>query len=166
MRFPEAQFCARTIRIHDTSPLIDRLTDAGYRVEPDRYAPSTVVAYFPLQDTRVGRYASEVSVWEQAQLQAALQRWWSDNLVSATWTFRTTEARDIPRVLAAFDRQLKGMSALPIDGHSYVQPPYAPITEREHAEMSNTRPLDLTNLGTVRDREERFCEGGACSLPA
>ena len=166
MRFPEAQFCARTIRIHDTSPLIDRLTDAGYRVEPDRYAPSTVVAYFPLQDTRVGRYASEVSIWEQAQLQAALQRWWSDNLVSATWTFRTTEARDIPRVLAAFDRQLKGMSALPIDGHSYVQPPYAPITEREHAEMSNTRPLDLTNLGTVRDREERFCEGGSCSLPA
>ena len=166
MRFPEAQFCARTIRIHDTSPLIDRLTDAGYRVEPDRYAPSTVVAYFPMQDTRVGRYASEVSIWEQAQLQAALQRWWSDNLVSATWTFRTTEARDIPRVLAAFDRQLKGMSALPIDGHSYVQPPYAPITEREHAEMSNTRPLDLTNLGTVRDREERFCEGGTCSLPA
>lgn len=165
MRFPEAPFCARAIRIHDTSPLIDRLTTAGYRIEPDRYAPATVVAFFPMRDTRVGRYANEVSVWEQARIQVALQRYWSDNMVSATWMFRKHEAGDIAKVLAAHDRDLKGMSALPYDGHSYAQPPYAPITEREHDTMvSRTRPLDLVNLGAVRDSEERFCDSGVCSL--
>lgn len=165
MRFPEAPFCARTIRIHDTSPLIDRLEAAGYRVEPDRYAPSTVVAYFPLRDTRVGRYAGDVSVWEQAGLQALLQSAWADNLVSATWTFHRGEAADLPRVLAAYDRRLKGMSALPIDGHSYPQPPYAPISERDHETMvSRIGTLDLANLGAVRDQEERFCSNAGCTV--
>lgn len=165
MRFPEAPFWSRAIRLHDTSPIIRRLAHSGYRIEPDRYAPNTVVAFFPIRDTRVGRYVSEVSVWEQARLQVALQRHWSDNMVSATWMFKRTEASEIGAVLREFEGELKGMSALPLNDHSYVQPPYATITEREYAAMSaRLKPLDLANLTVARDSEERYCDGGVCSL--
>lgn len=166
MRFPEATHVVRTIRIHDTSDLIPRLEASGYRVEPDRYAPNTVVAYFPLRDTRVGRTAREVTLWEQAQLQALFQGVWADNSVSATLMFRRTEAGDVRRVIAAHDRDLKGLSMLPSDDHGYVQPPYAPITAREYDAMSSRlRALDLDNLRATRDIDERYCDGGVCSLP-
>lgn len=170
MRFPEAPYYVRTVRLHDTSPLIDRLAAAGHRIEPDRYAPNTVVAYFPMRDTRVGRYSRDVSLWEQAGLQAALQRWWSDNMVSATWMFQPHEARDIPAVLGAFDHALKGFSALPYSGHAYAQAPYIPCTEAEyHALACKLRPVDFSGLGFSRvDHEsaaEKFCTGAACELP-
>lgn len=170
MRFPEAPYYVRTVRLHDTSPLIDRLATAGHRIEPDRYAPNTVVAYFPMRDTRVGRYSRDVSLWEQAGLQAALQRWWSDNMVSATWMFQPHEARDIPAVLGAFDHALKGFSALPYSGHAYAQAPYIPCTETEyHALACKLRPVDFSGLGFSRvDHEsaaEKFCTGAVCELP-
>ena len=166
MRFPEASHVVRTIRIHDTSDLIPRLETAGYRVEPDRYAPNTVVAYFPLRDTRIGRTSRETTLWEQASLQALLQGVWADNSVSATLMFRRTEASDVRRVIAAHDKVLKGLSMLPSDDHGYAQPPYAPITEREYDAMNaRLRPLDLDNLRATRDIDEKYCDGGVCSLP-
>lgn len=169
LRFPEAPYYVRTVRFHDTSPLIPRLAAAGHRVEPDRYAPNTVVVYFPMQDSRVGRYSRDVSLWAQAGLQAALQRWWSDNMVSATWMFKANEARDIPAVLTCFDVALKGFSALPSDEHAYAQAPYTACTATEyHALACKTRPVDFDGLGFSRaDNEaaaERFCTGAACEV--
>ncbi len=167
MRFPEAPHLARIIRFHDTSPLIERLAAAGYRVEPDRYAPHTVCVYFPHADYAVGRPVTDVSVWEQAQLQADLQRWWSDNMVSATWSFTDAEAPHLHRVLSTFDTSLKGATAYPHRPGAYVQPPYQPITPEEHAALSaRIRPVDLAELTGARDSEEKFCDGGVCAIGA
>lgn len=166
MRFPEAPYCIRIVRLHDTSPLIDRLRDAGYRVEPDRYAPHTVCVHFPVRDTAVGRPITDVSLWEQAQIQADVQGWWADNMVSATLMVRAEDGPAVPRVLAAFDARFKGCSMLPYATGVYAQPPYTPVPERRYREeLARTRPVDLTNLGMARDSEERFCDGGACALP-
>lgn len=165
MRFPEAPHLARIIRFHDTSPLLDRLAAAGYRIEPDRYAPNTVCVYFPHADYAVGRPVTDVSVWEQAQLQADLQNWWADNGVSATWSFTDAEAPHLHRVLTTYDTALKGATAYPHRPGAYVQPPYQPITPAEHAALSaRLRPLDLAGIAGVHDTDEKFCDGGVCAI--
>ena len=167
MRFPESPHYVRTIRVHDTSPLIAKIEAAGHRVEQDAYAPNTVCCYFPIRETRVGRYAPDVSLWEQAAIQALLQRSWSDNMVSATWMFQPHEAKDIGRVLAHYAGQLKGMSALPYSGHGYVQAPYIPCTEAEYVEMSaGIQPIDFNSAVVDHDTDEQFCSGGVCELAA
>lgn len=167
MRFPEASHLVRIIRFHDTSPLLGPLASAGYRIEDDRYAPNTLAVYFPHRDYDVGRSVTDVSIWEQAQMQADCQTWWSDNGVSATWSFRDDEAAHLPAVLSAFDRTLKGATAYPHRPGAYVQPPYLPITAAEHAALSaRIRPLDLDAFGgaRARDSEEKFCDGGTCAI--
>jgi hypothetical protein len=64
----------------------------GYKVEPDQGDPkSTVVAEFPVEGLRM-RSEREVSVWEKAELAAFTSRWWADNAVSVTVTFKAEEA--------------------------------------------------------------------------
>lgn len=164
MRFPESRFYVRTIRMDHQSPLVATLRDAGYRVEPDRVVPRTVVAYFPIalpESTRVDR---DVSLWEKAALFTAIQAYWSDNLVSATLTFQPHEAKDVARVLDVHTGRWKGVSFLPVSDHDYAQPPYAAITKEEYEELaSRLKPLSEV-FGKVHDKEDKFCDGDRCVI--
>jgi hypothetical protein len=155
----------RTMRIGEDSPLIEKLQRAGYRLEQDRYTPRTMVAYFPIHASGAQRVASEVSLWEQAAIQRALQAWWSDNQVSATLTFKPEEAKDIKYVLEAHETDLKTASFLPLSDHGYIQAPYQPITSDEYANaISRIRSVDLNNVG--HEVDEKFCDGEKCVVGA
>lgn len=82
------RYCIRRMRIGKTSKLVDILKRAGYSYEIDKKAgEGTLIFSFPLFQGEA-RSAEEVSVWEQANNLALLQREWADNCVSCTLYFK------------------------------------------------------------------------------
>lgn len=162
MKLTLSEYYFRTVRIEETSPIVSACREAGYLVEKDRYSARTSVVYFPVHAPGV-RTAERVTLWEQAELLAALQAYWSDNMVSNTLTFLPQEAPDVERVLNAFAHRIKGTSFLPLSTHGYAQAPYIPITEQEyHAAVAKLRPLVLSNAR--HEVDEKYCTGEVCSI--
>jgi hypothetical protein len=160
----------RTVRIDRMSPMVPVLTTLGYRVEPDHYTPRSVVAYFPVCSS-AARFAGQVSVWEQAELAAALQAHWADNMVSCTLTFKQSEAADVPRIIEAFAGRLKVVSFLPVSEHGYLQAPYIPCTQDEYEAAVANITGDLAtalsaalNGSDTKAEDERFCSGDRCLI--
>lgn len=166
LKLPTAQYYMRTIRIDHISPLVKALQDAGYRVERDRTTPRTMVVYFPCKAPDGVRLATETTVWEQAAIFTALQRYWSDNMVSATLTFQSHEAQDLARLVQAYEGQWKCVSFLPLSTHGFLQAPYTPCTKEQYEEArAKLSPVTFDGLTVSHDTEDKFCSGGLCELP-
>lgn len=164
MKAPTSRFYMRTIRFDYRSPLVKQLADAGYRVEKDRTTPRTMVVYFPCETTPGVLTAEELGLWEQAAIFTALQRYWSDNMVSATLTFRPHEANTLARLLKCYEGQWKCVSFLPLIHHGFMQAPYIPCTQEQYNEaVAKLKPL--AELSVEHDTEDKWCSGGVCELP-
>lgn len=165
MKAPTARYYMRTIRFDYRSPLVKQLAEAGYRVEKDRTTPRTMVVYFPCE-TKPGVLTSEeLGLWEQAQIFTALQRYWSDNMVSATLTFQPHEADTLARLLKCYEGQWKCVSFLPLSNHGFLQAPYIPCTKEQYEE-ANAKLSALPELTVEHDTDDKWCSGGICELPA
>ena len=154
----------RRVRVADSHRLVELCKEAGYQVEPDKYADDTMVISFPVKVDSLDRRKNEVSLREKVDLASQMQRHWSDNQVSCTAEFDPeTEAEEIPRLLAAYEDRLKGISFLPMEDHGYEQPPYEEITEAEYRQMkAELDPIEGANL--EHDLEDKFCDGEACKV--
>jgi hypothetical protein len=144
--------------------LIPNIKNAGYKIEDDSYSPNTVVAEFPIHEEYFDRSKNDVSIWEQAENAAAYQKYWSDNQVSITITFKQEEADQIKYILEAYEDKLKSVSFLPIKKHGYKQAPYEEITKEAFEEMvEKIKPL---NLNETKDREigSKFCDADKCEV--
>ncbi len=166
MKLPISKFYFRTIRVDRLHPLIEACRNAGYRVEEDLTTPRTMVIYFPIKDMSENvRTSSEVSIWEQVALLVALQTYWSDNMVSATITFKPEEANQIEKILEIYSNQLKCICFLPLNTHGYLQAPYIPCTEKEYLAAVNTlQPFEINDVN-VHQMEDKYCEGDFCLRP-
>lgn len=163
MKAPTAKFYFRTVRIEKNSPIVKACKAAGYRVEKDLTSDNTSVVYFPCHDPTEMRTSSEVSIWEQMELLANLQAYWSDNMVSNTITFRPEEADQIGPALRAFAHRIKSVSFLPLVTHGYEQAPYIPITEEDYVDArSNLATLDLSKA--THEVDEKYCTGEICTI--
>jgi len=161
---PHSPFYIRNIRINEHSPLRQAAIAAGYKVEKDAYADGTFVISFPVATEDCTKGKQDVSIWEQVALAADLQRYWADNQVSVTVTFKPEEAAEIPTVLEVFEDRLKAISFLPLkDDHGYVQAPYIAITEDSYrALVARTSPMDLTR--SKQEVVDSFCDGETCQI--
>lgn len=171
VHFPrERGFYVRTVRDMKDSPFAQAMEAAGYPVEPSVSDPdTTVVITMPAEGPDI-RPEREVSIWEKASLAALAQRWWSDNAVSCTITFREDEAGEIPAVLRAFDGQLKSISFLPMAEGTYEQAPYQRVSrETWDALRSKIKPLDWGSLygnpDMAEPEGELFCSNDVCEVP-
>ena len=163
IHYPESEYYIRNIRIANTSPLIKVCKEAGYIVEEDQYSPDTSVVSFPVKEKHFVKGKKDVTIWEQFINAVDMQRWWADNQVSITVSFKQEEKKDIQRCLEIFQSQLKSISLLPVSDHGYVQAPYIEITEEEYQRLkANLTPL---NLDVSRhEAEDKFCDGEACEI--
>lgn len=167
----EAHAYYRTVRVANTSPLLPILRGAGYRIEPAVSDPlRTSVVYFPVIHEPGIPTKAEMTIWEQFKNAADYQRWWADNQVSITITFKGSEKGEIAKCLSAFDTELKGVSLLPISDHGYAQAPYTPAPQEEiEAYAATLKPLDFTRLGEEAEGENSganlYCDGDKCALP-
>lgn len=160
----------RRMRFHKSDPIVVVLRKAGYFIEPDVGDPdSTVVADFPVTGLDM-RSDHEVSMWEKAELAAFTQRWWADNAVSVTVTFREDERDQIKHLLRSKAGQFKTISFLPPQGEGgYAQAPFEAITEETAKEMRSG--LKKVNLKAVYDggkaqdaTDSKFCENDTCLI--
>jgi ribonucleoside-triphosphate reductase len=161
----------RRMRFHVNDPIVTVLEKAGYHVEPDNGDPEyTVVAEFPVDGLDM-RSEREVSIWEKAELAAFTQRWWADNAVSVTVTFREDERDQIKHLLRSKAGQFKTISFLPLtdDGVTYAQAPFEPITHEKADEIRSS--LKKVNLKAVYDggkaadaTDSKFCDTDSCEL--
>jgi len=164
IHYPHSEYYIRRIRLSKNSDLIPNIKNAGYKIEDDSYSPNTVVAEFPIHEKYFDRSKNDVSIWEQAENAAAYQKYWSDNQVSITITFKQEEADQIKYILESYEDKLKSVSFLPIKEHGYKQAPYEEITQEAFEEMiEKIKPL---NLDETKDREigSKFCDADKCEV--
>ncbi len=164
IHYAHSEYYWRTIRIDKTSPLIEPIRRAGYRIEESVYGDNTWVVYFPVKTVHYHRSKDDVSVWEQVENVAQMQYYWADNQVSATITFKPEEAKDIPYILELYENRLKSVSFLPLRDHSYAQAPYQAITKETYElALAKIRGLDFQSINTD-EAQDMYCDGDKCEL--
>lgn len=160
-----SEYYLRHVRVTNTSPLVQACRDAGYPVNDDPYATDTSVIGFPVHEENFDRPKVGVSIWEQFENAAALQRHWADNQVSCTIHFQAHERKEVKRCLEVFETQLKGISLLPLDesDHGYHFPPYASITKDEFDRIkAGVSPIDMGQ--SRHEVTEKFCDSDSCTI--
>lgn len=161
--FPEFDYYIRRVRIAKSSSLIPSLVEAGFKIEDDVVDPSSAVVEFPVHNE--GKSLKDVTIWEQVALAVFLQKYWSDNQVSCTVTFRPEESSQIKTVLDYFKYDLKAISFLPkLELGAYAQMPYEAIT-KEVYETSIKKIKTITFKNLSEDVEaEKFCTTDKCLI--
>ena len=167
VHYSHSEYYIRRVRVANTSHLVKAMTEAGYHVEPDVNLPdSTAVISFPVHEANFSKGKSQVSMWEQLELAAHMQAYWSDNQVSVTVTL--AEGEKIADALTMYETRLKSVSFLPIKDHGYSQPPYETITEDQYNEMIADLKKPKLNIGIEDSGKEleKFCDtaGGVCEI--
>jgi len=171
---PVAEYYIRRVRFSDNSHLAERLREAGVHIEIDDYSPNTVVAEFPIHAGDNLRRAKDLTIWEQFNLAAMMQRHWSDNSVSVTISVNpeSTTAQELSIALDHYQHSLKSVSMLPeVSGGAYTQMPYEEINEVRYGLMemkidySKLKNLNIKNVAPVDRLVDAYCDGDACQIP-
>ena len=172
VHYHHSEYYIRRIRIASDHPLVTIMKDAGYEVEFSAYGLTeeekklTSVISFPVHIKNFDRKKADVSIWEQVKNAIDLQRFWSDNSVSITVTFKEDEKQDIAHVLEAYEDSLKAISFLPLKDHGYIQAPYEEITKEKYEEMMENIKEPNFNSLFIQATGDRymFCDGDKCLL--
>ena len=168
IHYAENESYYRTVRLSAISPMVNILKQAGYRIEAAVSDPvRTVVVYFPVVHETGTISKHDVSIWEQFANAVDMQRYWADNQVSITITFKAGEADQIARALSCFDSQLKGVSLLPISEHGYAQAPYITTGRQEVEAYAKTlKPINFNLLSEEGENADanKFCDSDGCEI--
>ena len=168
IHFEHSEYYFRTVRVASHNPLVEEYRKAGYRVELDVYDQHqrTAVIYFPVKAQFFDRGKSDVSIWEQMENAAQLQKTWSDNSVSVTVTFKPEESGDILRCLELYEDRMKTVSFLPLDDHGYEQAPYITITQEEYeSAAAELTEASFNGIGHDITDTPKYCDGDTCVVP-
>jgi adenosylcobalamin-dependent ribonucleoside-triphosphate reductase len=168
IHYPHSRFYIRRVRLSNKSPLLTSLKNNGYHIEPDVFQKdTTVVVSFPIDIGEGVKTLNDVSVWEQMSLASFMQKYWADNQVSCTVSFRQSERNQIKTTLDYFQYSLKGISLLPVseDKTPYPQMPYEEINEEQYKIMiKQIKNFDITGNSKTQQSESNFCDSDTCNI--
>ena len=165
IHYPHSEYYIRRITVDFGSPLVKIMKDAGYNIIKSTTDKTAVLIEFPIHTKYFVKGKKDVSIWEQLLNASDYQRFWSDNQVSITVTFKKEEARDIANALSIFDSKLKSVSMLPIKDHGYKHPPYEEITADEYEELtSKIKTPDYSLLTSGEAVGEKYCDSEKCTI--
>lgn len=170
---PAAGNYLRRQRFRHDEPQVELFREAGYHIEPDVMDPEfSVVVTFPTTGPH-GRSEREVTIWEKMALAALMAKSWSDNAVSATFSFTQNEANQVGPAIRAFEGQMKTMSFLPMgdphdeNGQPYPQMPYEAVSEdvieKMRQNITNIPRSKLYNM-QIDAEGDRFCANDVCTI--
>ena len=165
IHYPHSEYYIRRIRMASNSELLKSLVEAGYRIEQDvAGGAGTMVVEFPIRTKDYICGKDDVSMEMQVMNAIDLQKYWSDNQVSITVTFKKDEAKRLNDVLQTCEDKLKGISFLPLSEHGYDQAPYEEITKEEYDKrVSELKVVDLASY-IAKAEGVRGCDGDHCDL--
>ena len=167
LHFPQSNYYIRRVRIRKNMPIIDILKNSGYKIEPaNEDTLGTVVVEFPVAIGDSIRTLKEVSMWEQLNLAAFCQKYWSDNAVSITVSFNENEGKQIKNALDYYQFKLKGVSFLPNSTNEiYPQMPYEEISKSEYEKaIKEIKPIDFSKMVGIDSENEKYCNNDVCIL--
>ena len=166
IHYPHSEYYIRRVRFAKNSNLIASLVAAGYPVEDDVVSPdTTVVVSFPIKTKNFSKSKEKVSVWQQLENAAMYQKYWADNQVSITVTFKPEEKDDLVEALSCYEDKLKVVSLLPLRDHGYQQAPYEEITKEQYEEMiKSIREIDYSSVNGDKAAGEQYCSNDSCTL--
>ena len=169
IHFPKVRYGYRTMRMSKDSPLLKALREANYRIESSVSDPyQTVVVYFPIIKSDDLQTEAESNIWEQFINAVMMQKYWADNQVSVTVSFKSDEKDQIAKCLSTFDSELKGVSLLPLVEHGYMQAPYIHAPKEEVLEYKKQLgSLDFSDLNMKEGenaQSNKFCDGESCEV--
>lgn len=163
IHYPHSKYYIRRVRLSKNSDLINSIKEAGYVIEDDKYSPNTVVVEFPVESKNYKRSKKDVTLWEQMNNAADLQRYWADNAVSITVTFNDKEEKDLINVLETFEDKLKSVSFLKFSKDIYEQAPYEEIDKETFEKMKkNIKPIKFKTRQVGMG--ENFCTNDSCQI--
>ena len=107
---------------------------------------------------------SDASIWEQTVNAVDYQKWWADNQVSITVTFKEDEAKVIENILSVFDSSLKSISFLPLNTKPYPQMPYEEITKKQYEKMISKLSKPDYSAFLEDAIGEKYCDNDKCTI--
>jgi adenosylcobalamin-dependent ribonucleoside-triphosphate reductase len=167
IHYPHSKYYIRRIRVPKQSGVWQQMKKAGYKVEPDvKLKDSMMVIEFPVEEKEFRHKKADISVWEQLELAAQMQYWWSDNQVSITVTVKPDEVEDAVKALSMYETRLKAVSFLPVDpSQQYEQPPYEEITKTEYNKRTRLiKKMKLEIEKEIDRQSDLYCDGDGCAL--
>lgn len=165
---PGGEYFDRAMIFDDAHPLVPLFAEAGYRIERSVTSPDTsVVVWFPIH-SEAKRSERDVTIFEKAALAVEAQRWWSDNGVSVTVSFKPEEREHVPTIISMYDGQLKAISFMEMKNDVYPQQPFTDISSIEYTNWENKlSKVDMDVLyNESKDGEgEKYCTTDVCEIP-
>lgn len=162
---PFAPFYIRRTRISKQEPMAQALKDAGVPYENCVYdsTGNTLVFSFPMKAKDGTKdFVTTETVKTQIERQVMVQKYWADNAVSTTISFREDEKDELAALLKLHAKDMKSISCLP-KAHGYAQPPYSECTKEEYESMyaaiDHNHPL---TVGGELEIDE--CSTGVCPV--
>ena len=166
IHFPESLFYIRRVRFQACSELYENLKKSGYKIEYDIYDKDhqTLIAEIPVYVGNKVKTVKEVTIWEQVELAATLQKYWADNQVSCSIKFNPEkETKELPSLLNEYQDKLKAICFFPKENTHYDQMPYEEITEEKYHDLKKSITQNISRLGCVKDpTPEKFCDNEKC----
>jgi len=177
IHYPHSEYYIRRVRIESDSKLIPILQNAGYIVYPDKRSKiktsdnstkeeySTMIVIFPIHEKNFSCSKDNVSIWKQLANVIDYQKYWSDNQISVTITFKKEEEKELEDLIIFAEDKVKSLSFLPLEDHGYEDAPYEKITKEQYIELTkNLKNLDFSLLQSDGIREN-FCNAdGKCNI--
>ena len=168
IHYPTSRFYIRRVRINNESKdLIQQMKNNGYIIEDSVTEPNTKIIDF-IVDNRCNRTIDDLSIWEQVEMAACMQKWWADNQVSCTISFTQQEADDIKNVLKFYQYRLKSATFLPKfeNLNKLPQLPYEKISEQQYHELIKQIKYNKLMIDQNNQELENYCTSESCDLKA
>ena len=164
IHYPHSKYYIRRVRISKSSDLLNYFIQNGYNVEDDVYTKDTSVIQFPVITNNYIKGKKQTTIWQQLANAADVQRYWVDNSVSITVTFKQNQYKDIVPALQIYEDKLKCVSFLKQNVQNYKQLPYQQISQQKYNEMigkiSTEKKLDFIFQAVG----QKFCKNDSCTL--
>jgi ribonucleoside-triphosphate reductase len=167
MHFPYSNYYIRRIRINTgKTDLINSLKRAGYNISYPLKEPNTAVVEFPVKLSHETLPRDKVTIDLQFKIYLYLQRYWANNSVSCTFTFKEHEFDRTCELISKHQGSMKGISCHPYYDDSRVVYEYAPnerISMETYNEMiSKVKPIDYRDKDIVEIEYDTYCDGDKC----
>ena len=161
----------KRIRINNESKyLINAMKKNGYHVEPCVNQPKqTTIISIPVNMKYNGPTRNTNTVEYQFHLIYLTQKYWADNQVSCTITFREDEHHKLEGLIKKYKNNIKSISFLPICTNEYPQMPEELLTEEQYNNlMSKITPITFEDLIPKTENTEieydNYCSGDKCVI--
>lgn len=169
MHFPYSNYYLRRVRVSkNETDLIRNIKDAGYNIGYPKNEPNTVVVEFPVKISHETFARDQVNVDLQFKIYLYLQRYWADNSVSCTITFKEHEFDRICDLVNQHQGVMKGLSCLPYfdDGSlSYEFMPNERINKETYEALLDKVTSKVNyhkNTPIVEVEYDTHCDGDKC----